>query len=202
MGTLEKATREFRILNKYEKEEDRPIILDYEEEILALVKKFGESGQSGGSAPFTAYAISSAVKNLCLQKPIAPITGDDDEWNDVAIYGGDVEYQNNRCSAIFKKNKEAHYLDAIVFKGEDDWDTFTGTVEGIKSSQTIKEFPFTPKTFYIDVTREKVDVDPHTKEAKDSRSLVICGDGVYIYHIKDRTQLDEVFKVYKREGIE
>ena len=42
------------------------IIRDFIPEILALCEKFGESGQSGGSAPYTAKAISQAVEKLCL----------------------------------------------------------------------------------------------------------------------------------------
>lgn len=39
------------------------IITPFAKEILALCEAFGKSGQSGGSAPYTASAISQAVKN-------------------------------------------------------------------------------------------------------------------------------------------
>ena len=203
MGLYESALREFEILeylNKDSKEEDTPIILNYKNEILEILKKFAESGQSGGSAPYTAAILGNTIKDLCLYKTLSPITGIDSEWNDVTeMMQGDTVYQNNRCSAIFKDGKEgkAYYLDAIIFKGEDQWDTFTGEVEGIRSRQTIKTFPFTPKTFYIDVVREKVDVDPHDKKVQESR-FVTWGDGVYLYHIKDPSQLEEVFEYYEK----
>lgn len=56
------------------------IITPFAKEILALCEAFGKSGQSGGSAPMTASAISQAVKKLMLQEPICPITGVDKEW--------------------------------------------------------------------------------------------------------------------------
>ena len=67
-NTLTHAQRELDILVKSCPDpENRPIIEGFIPEILALVEKFGKSGQSGGSAPYTATAISQAVKKLCLQ---------------------------------------------------------------------------------------------------------------------------------------
>ena len=200
--TKSKAVREFSILKKTVKD---AIIAPFEKEILALVDKFGNSGQSGGSAPYTASAISQAVKDLCLQKPICDITGIDEEWNDVTREMSEEKdvYQNNRLSAIFKegKNGEPYYLDAIVFQGKEDWDTFTGSVyidedkfELIRSRQFIK-LPFKPKTFYIDVIR--VDI---TKEEAEKRNLhYIEGNNECYYSVlKDKKQLDEVFEYYVR----
>ena len=62
-NTKNKAKREFEILKKTVKD---AIIAPFEKEILALVDKFDNSGQSGGSAPYAANAISQAVKKLCL----------------------------------------------------------------------------------------------------------------------------------------
>lgn len=179
------------------------IISPFREEILALVAKFNISGQSGGSAPYTAGAISSAVKKLCLQKPICPITGADDEWSGILNkYNDDDSYQNKRLGSIFKKGKEgkAYFLDAIVFDG-DIGGTFTGNgsvtlkdKSKLSSRQYIKEFPFTPKTFYIDVIDHRYDKNKETGE------LTANIDGDWWEHeIKDESQLIEVFKYYDRE---
>ena len=123
------------------------IITPFAEEILILCEKFGKSGQSGGSAPYTATAISQAVKKLLLQEPICKVTGQGDEWMDVSEFCGDKKtYQNNRCSALFKDGKEskAHYLNAIVWKGEEEYDTgernerVTGRRKGIINKKTGK----------------------------------------------------------------
>lgn len=159
------------------------IIREFEPEILALCEKFGQSGQSGGSAPVTAGALSDAIKKLCLQRTIAPLTGEDSEWGTVA----DGINQNNRESAVFKnEGGKPYYLDAIVWKGDtegasgNDWDTFTGSVEGIRSRQCIKSFPFKPKTFYIDVTRV-----PYIEGVHKKSDSVSCGPGDFVYFIKD-----------------
>jgi hypothetical protein len=194
-----RAEHEFLIL---EQEEGNAIIVPFKEEILALVDKFGKSGQSGGSAPFTAGAISSAVKKLCLQTPICDITGYDEEWMDRSEEQvGNSLYQNIRLSSIFKTTKEgrAHYLNAIVFDG-DIGGTFTGSgsitlKDGttISSRQYIKSFPFKPKTFYIKVIDHRYDKNKETGELTPN----IEGDW-WEHTIEDEEQLKEVFEYYDR----
>lgn len=217
-NTYSYAERELDILVKSATDPDnRPIIEPFIPEILALCEKFGKSGQSGGSAPYTASAIAQAVKKLMLQNPICGITGIDDEWNYIREVSEDDEmmYQNNRCSALFKgKSGKCWYLDAIVWKGDtkgesgNDWDTFSGTVEGITSRQFIKEFPFTPKTFYIDVTREILPADwteepfyenkfYNTKEFEETGIKNWFVEKTR-YKIKDHSQLKRVFKYYNK----
>lgn len=185
------AERELTILVKASTDPDnRPIIEHFIPEILALTEKFGKSGQSGGSAPFTAIALAKAIKKLCLQKPICPITGIEEEWMDVANLGdgdSDILYQNKRCSALFKnKDGRCWYLDAIAFKtaNGDLWSSAFLLNPGLAikyfSRQYVKSFPFTPKTFYIDVNEGEV--------AKDD----------WEFYIKDNSQLEKVFNYYDK----
>ena len=182
------------------------IVTPFANEILALCEAFGKSGQSGGSAPMTASAISQAVKHLMLQEPICPVTGIDEEWVNVREVSEEDEmmYQNNRCSALFKsKSGKCWYIDAIIWKGEGEYDTFTGRVyiddknfELIGSSQYVK-FPFKPKTFYIDVVRV-----PISKEEAEERKMHFIEnekDDCYYTILKDPKQLDKVFKYYDKK---
>src|SRR5690554_4593318 len=106
------------------------IVTPFAKEILALCEAFGKSGQSGGSAPYTVSAISQAVKKLCLQEPICDVTGHENEWVDVSeMSDGETLWQNSRCSGLFKyPDEKCSYVDAIVWQGEEEWDTFTGRV--------------------------------------------------------------------------
>jgi len=195
------------------------LILEFREEILALCDKFGKSGQSGGSAPYVAGALSSAVKKLCMFQTIAPLTGEDSEWGDITQEnGGEMFYQNKRNSAVFKDKNGAWYLDAIVWcadtPGEsgNNWDNFSGTVQGIKSRAYIKEFPFEPKTFRINVTREMLPTEWTQETLYQDKDYYITSEfeetGLkrwipgekYRYVIKDMKQLDEVFEYYKKDG--
>ena len=149
-NTQSHAQRELEILVKSTPD---AIIAPFTKELLALCEAFGKSGQSGGSAPYTAKALSMAVETLCLQKSICPITGVDEEWVDVTeINDGKSMYQNNRDSRVFKNGKDgqAYFIEAIVFDG-DIGGRFTGnvTLNGVKigSAKYIKSFPFKPKVF-------------------------------------------------------
>jgi hypothetical protein len=75
---------------------------------LELLKVFSDQGHSGTSAP---YAVALFEK-LAMWKPIAPLTGAGDEWNEV----GEGFWQNRRNSAVFKKEDgQAYWMDGRVF---------------------------------------------------------------------------------------
>ena len=199
--TQSHAKRELEILFKTTPD---AIIREFETEILALVEKFGDSGQSGGSAPYTAGALSSAIKALCLQQTIAPLTGEDSEWGDISENDVEKSYQNNRDSAIFKVGKDgrAYYLKAVIFKGETGSCFTSGSVElpneaglengkTIGSRQFIKSFPFKPKSFYIDV----IETEWADKEQKVKQQ----GGGWWTSVIKDEKQLEEVYEYYDKK---
>ena len=195
------AKRELEILSKSTTDpNNRPIIEEFIPEILELCEKFGLSGQSGGSAPYTATALSQAIKKLCLFEPICPITGIDDEW-DFCNYDYEDDatmYQNKRLSAIFKDgiNGKPYYIDAVVFKGEDGNCFTTGNgvklIDGstIGSRQYIKSFPFTPKTFYIDVIE--------TEWADRTETIKKAGGGWWTSVVKNEKQLNTVWRYYNR----
>jgi len=194
-NTADKAKLEFEVLRSTVED---AIIAPFEKEILALVAKFGESGQSGGSAPYTAGAISSAVKKLCMQEPICDITGIDSEWHEVSDHMGTRTsmYQNKRLSSVFKDGKDGtpYYLNAIVFNGKDN-SSFTGNSVKLKDGSTLAsrqfiKLPFQPKTFYVDVIE--------TEWADQHETVEKSGGGWWTSVIKDEKQLEEVFEYYKK----
>jgi len=155
--------------------------------VLELLKVFGREGHSGTSAP---YAVNLFSK-LALFKNIAPLNGTDDEWGDT--FSRDGCKQNTRISAVFKEDDQAYYIDAIIFKGKHGGFS-SGSVESsmgtISSAQNIKEFPFTPKTFYIDVIE--------TEWADKEGTIKQKGGGWWSSVVKDESQLKEVFEYYDR----
>ena len=178
--TASYAKRELEILLETRSD---AIIRDFVPEIIALCEAFGNSGQSGGSAPYTASALSQAVKKLCLQMPIAPLTGKDDEWSG-SLSGEKEVFQNNRLSSVFKENGKSHYLDAITWKTQkgSTWHGKAKTQSGeeITSRQYIKSFPFKPQEFTIDVIEKEI--------SKDN----------WEFTIKDEKDLEKVFEVYDK----
>lgn len=177
------AKKELEIL--FERVPDS-VLVDFKDEIITLCDKFGNSGQSGASAPFVASALSNAIKKLCMFQTLTPITGEDNEWGEWNSYGGGVEFcQNLRDSRIFKDKKDnrAYFIDAIIKRCPDGttwngwfWKSKEDYLTGNKDLKVsprgyIKSFPFTPKTFYIDVIEEEVAPDDWETYMKDSKQL-------------------------------
>lgn len=179
--------RELKILRDSNDSDD--LIIDkFEQAIRDIIDINSKQGHSGHSAHWYANYLSNAVKNVMLFKPLSPLTGEDSEWVDVC----DDLYQNNRCGAVFKDKEtgKSNYIDAICWRGEEDYDSFSGMVEGISSKQNII-FPFTPNTFYVDVKKVYLD-----KNAENECDYYADGDKIYKYVIKYKNQLDEVFEYY------
>lgn len=108
--------------------------------VLRLCREFADEGHSGMSA---GLAIN-LFKEVSAFKPLAPLTGDDDEWNEV----GDGVWQNRRCSHVFKENgldgPKAYDSEGHIFREPD------GCCYQSKDSRVYVTFPYTPKTKYVD----------------------------------------------------
>lgn len=110
---------------------------------LELLKVFADQGHSGMSAP---YAVALFEK-LASWKPIAPLTGEDDEWCEPYEVGG--SRQNKRNSTVFKNEKgETYWMDGRVFwewyssPDIDDGKPYKGYFTSGESRVSI-EFPWT-----------------------------------------------------------
>lgn len=102
------------------------------ENVMALLKVFSDQGHSGASAA-TAIQLFSRLASF---KPLAPLTGADSEWTEHAP--GD--YQNKRCSSVFKKGSEVYDRHGYVFVLPGG-----GTYTTRESRRRVK-FPYTPAT--------------------------------------------------------
>lgn len=116
--------------------------MDYHmrDHIIRMVELFSEEGHSGFSA---SYALS-IISRVLQYQPLTPLTGEDDEWNEV----GPGVYQNRRASNVFKENEQAYWSDGIVFW---EWHSSPDVDDGepFKSYFTSKDsrvpitFPYT-----------------------------------------------------------
>lgn len=144
--------------------------------VMELIEVFNKQGHSGGSAPM----VVSMFSKLAMHEPLMGITGEDDEWMDVCDDGS--TFQNKRLSNVFKEGKDGrpYFLDAIIWRTEKS--SYAGSAQSgdqtIRSRQFIRSFPFTPKTFYIDVDEHEVAPDD------------------WEFTVKDPSQLKPVFEYY------
>lgn len=112
-------------------------------ELLAVLSHQGHSGSSIG---FAALQFFSAMARL---KPWGPLTGADDEWSEP--YDSEGSVQNRRCSHVFKgSDGRAYDINGRVFR-EPDGCCYTN-----KESRVFVEFPYTPKTEYVDVAAQQI----------------------------------------------
>lgn len=106
--------------------------------VLAMVGMFADEGHSGMSAPYT---IGLLMKLLAFE-PLTPLTGADDEWNEV----GEGQWQNRRCSHVFKDaTGHAYDINGRIFR-EPSGSCFTS-----HDSRVTVVFPYTPTREYVDV---------------------------------------------------
>jgi len=104
---------------------------------------------------------------LANYETLSPLTGNDDEWSDVLDERSSSDtkmlFQNTRDSRVFKDEKGAYFLNAIVWQEIVNGDSYHFTDRN--SKRYIKSFPFTPKTFYvkIDEKRNVLDTEEYNK---------------------------------------
>ena len=134
--------------------------------IVHMVKEFSDEGHSGFSGR---YALNILNKLLDF-KPLTPLTGADDEWNDV----GEDYWQNKRCSSVFKKADGTCYdIDGKVF-----WEWYRDeNGEAVKTyysgsgCSTPVIFPYTPPNKPIYEYRHS-DAEPRTPAQDENGFLV------------------------------
>lgn len=84
--------------------------------ILDLIELFDSQGHSGFTASYTV----NVFKRLAMYEPLAPLTGEDSEWNEIEPN----HYQNKRYSAVFKeKDGKAYNTHGKIFTddGGETW---------------------------------------------------------------------------------
>lgn len=106
--------------------------------VLRMVKAMDEEGHSGRSAGLAL----SLFQRVASYEPLCPLTGADDEWQEVQ----NGCWQNVRCSRVFKDaDGRAYDIDGRIFRWPD------GGCTTRRESKVYIEFPYTPKSEYVNV---------------------------------------------------
>jgi hypothetical protein len=137
MSLIEYAKRELDVIGMTEDSSDEMNVM-MRKHILHMVKEFADEGHSGMSA---SYALS-ILKSLLAYEPLSPLTGADDEWNEV----DNGYWQNKRASNVFKDKDGAYWSDGIVFWEwfePDDGEPFKSYFTSRDSRVNIDSFPWT-----------------------------------------------------------
>jgi len=129
------AERELDLINMTANSKDK-MTRELRHSILSMIRVFSNAGHSGSSAAIT----NAIVHRLLKFEPLTPLTGHDNEWMQVT----DHLWQNTRCSRVFKDENNAWDIDGRVFMGD-------GCQYTNADSKVVVEFPYIPKTEYVDV---------------------------------------------------
>jgi len=115
---------------------DRDVVLT----CTNIARVFSLEGHSGASASIVIPWIEKALS----WQPLAPLTGEDDEWQDQSEASGYPLWQNKRCGHVFKYADGACYdLNARVFTTPDGG-SYTDS-----NSRVQVVFPYSPRTEYV-----------------------------------------------------
>ena len=139
---IEHAKKELDAIGMTDDSEDMNVAM--REDILELVEVFSNQGHSGFSA---GYCVN-LLEKLLRFRPIAPLTGEDSEWN-LLDYDTEPIYQNKRCSRVFKDADGRPYdIEGKVFTDSDGVSYTNG------NSRVYIEFPYNPTTEFLDAPEE------------------------------------------------
>jgi hypothetical protein len=141
---LEHARHELDLIGMTADNEDE-MNRSMREHILTMIEVFSNEGHSGFSA---SYAVSLLTR-LLSYKPLAPLTGADDEWNDVGRDGdmGGILYQNKRKSSVFKTDTSVYDIDGKIFWNwykDEDGKPYKSYYQNSESRLPVT-FPYTPE---------------------------------------------------------
>lgn len=95
MSIIESAKSEMALVNFGE--DDSRVMVE-------ILEKFFEQWDSGGAV----HAVAPVLQRLIAGKPLAPLSGADDEWV-VHDFDDDCYAQNRRCGSVFKRRDGSAY---------------------------------------------------------------------------------------------
>lgn len=156
MSLIDFSKRELdRLLVGCDDEESLKVQKMMNEDILKVIQTFSEAGHTG----FTANYALSILDRLLRFKPISPLTGEDDEWENVSSYQeGKTLYQNKRCPSVFKDDNHAYFVEAKIFSDDGGETWYTS-----KESSVDIEFPFTVPLYPENVIKSKEEIENEEK---------------------------------------
>ncbi len=114
MSIIAQAKRELALIHFGA--EDSAVMID-------ILERFFDTWDSGGAV----WAVAPVLQKLIAGKPLSPLTGEPEEWNEV----GPGVFQNNRCGTVFK--------DPRFHNGEQAYD-----LDNPAGARVAITFPYTP----------------------------------------------------------
>ena len=133
---IERYKKELELAGLFGKDSDYGGMLG--EAVLELCETLEKQGHSGCSVMMTVNIFSRLIK----ESIISPLTGNADEWVEIAEEDGKPLYQNNRRSSVFKRGDEPAYdIDGGPVFRDIEGNTYTCRDSVLRDIT----FPYSPK---------------------------------------------------------
>lgn len=155
MGLVSFAENELKLLEDICKNDEEALNMQktVTKDVMQIVQIFTEQAHSGFSSAY----ILDLLERLLRYKPLTPLTGDDDEWEDCSQFGIN-DLQNKRCPAVFKRpDGTAYWVEGKIFSDDGGKSWYTSA-----DSHVDIQFPFS-----VPLHSENIYVEPSSKEAVD-----------------------------------
>lgn len=189
--------QEIETLIKLEPNKFGNMLTELKPEIMALSEKVMQHEIHQSIRPRIMETFVGVLHRLFNWSIIAPITGEEDEWELVKTKTKKEPklYRNKRMPSIIKTETGACFFEeAIIFVDVADKTNFRAEIEGVTSIMGIKAFPFIPRTFVVDVIPM-----PYNIEKNGEKPNMVIKDGKhFIYHIKNKKQVALANKYYNK----
>lgn len=150
MNIIEFSENELNLLLKNCKDADAvQVQKEINSNIMEIVKLFAQQKYSGFSAGY----VLNIIERLLKYKPLTPLTGEDDEWEEVSISDTQKVLQNKRCPQVFKEINETN---GVVYDSEgkmfssDNGHTWWHTSESRVNVTLPYSVPQSPENVIID----------------------------------------------------
>lgn len=194
MEEIQFEKQELDVLIKLEPNKFGELLKHTEEELISLIDKFNSFEIHNSIRPRIIENYIGVLHRLLNKSLIAPLTGEDDEWEEVKIEN-DIIYKNKRLPTVIKtKDNACFFKEAIVFFDIVDKFPFIGTINNVSSTMGIKSFPFIPKTFMVEVFLQDYNI-----EKNGPRPDMVNKDGqTFVYTIKDKKPISQANKYYNK----
>lgn len=131
-----------------------------------------------------------------MYEPISKLTFSDKEFNDCGM----GTFQNKRLSSVFKdENNKPYYLNSIVFYGEEEYNSFTGSINDVSFGEINS-------SNYIDIEKYNQSDDIVPMRCIVNVVKVEYKEGIYrsyhedkngnryTYQLKNPKEIDKIFK--------
>lgn len=155
-------------------------------DILDIINLFSKQGHSGGSASY----VISVLNRLLHYKPLTPLTGNDDEWEDITKYGvDDTCYQNKRYPAVFKdKDNRAYNVEGKAFSDDNGHTWYTNG-----DSRVYIEFPYnvpeSPEQIIVDNKELRLTI------LQELQNIINCITNKEILNLNEDVKLSDILTI-------